>query len=529
MSNTLKASGLVAAVWAILALVTLWPGGLAVTLHEGDTLHFIDITERMARGQIPHLDFETPIGGGAFWPVALLVSAGLSMGTAYLLAQIVLGAVLGAAALIVCLRRTGWIASSAFALLVMALTMSLIHGGDSLGTSISMHYNRWAWALSFIALAMSILPTDQRGRAVDGVILGLVMAAVLIIKVTYFAVVAPLVILALLLSAQSAVLLIGLATGIAAVAVLTGVVGPSYWLAYLDNLLSVVGSDVRPQPGLDLKHVFSAPAYVAFTAVAFAMVVVLRRSGFLSEGLFVLLFIGAGGYITYQNFGNDPVWFALLAFLLAVWASEAPDRGPRPALVLGAVAMGAAIAPSIINMAGSPVRHLAVDRDRFIPALVETDRHQDFLMHKQRANRLRTDVPLERGSRNFGLEEADETDEPTLFMGEELRDCTADVSVANFGSMAADLAEQGLAQGASIYMMDLLNPLWLFSDHLPLEGGTPWHYDGLPGFENAQYVLLPLCPINPMSQKIMVDALAERPEIDLTEVARRPLYILYER
>ncbi|MEM9350932.1 MAG: hypothetical protein AAGA47_11785, partial [Pseudomonadota bacterium] len=255
MSGTLKASGALAVIWAILALVSLWPGGLAVTIHEGDTLHFIDITERMARGQVPHLDFSTPIGGGAFWPVAALVQAGMSMGAAYLTAQAILGALFGVLAFVVAATRVNWGWSLAFGFLVVAITMSLVHGEASLGISISMHYNRWAWALSFIALLMAILPTESNSKAFDGVVLGAVMAALLLIKVTYFAVLAPLVVIALLLTAQRMVLSIGLAFGLFLVVLLTAFVGPGYWLAYLGDLLAVVGSDVRPQPGLNLSQI----------------------------------------------------------------------------------------------------------------------------------------------------------------------------------------------------------------------------------------------------------------------------------
>ncbi|MEM9349122.1 MAG: hypothetical protein AAGA47_02595, partial [Pseudomonadota bacterium] len=317
-----------------------------------------------------------------------------------------------------------------------------------------------------------------------------------------------------------------LAFGLFLVVLLTAFVGPGYWLAYLGDLLAVVGSDVRPQPGLNLSQIFSAPAYVAYTAVAFVMVVVLRRSGFLAEGLFVLLLIGAGAYITYQNFGNDPIWFALLALLLGIWASEAPDRSVRPMLGLGAVAMAAAIAPSIVNMAGSPIRHLSVDREEFIPALIGTELHQDFLMVRKRANLLRKEVPMGNGARQFDGPEPEET---LVFQGEEVTYCMAGFSVAAYASMVEDLAEQGLAQGGAIYFMDILNPIWLFGDHEPLRGGTPWYYDGLPGIENADFILFPNCPVKPMAQNIMIEAFDEIPDDTLIEVARRPLYTLYRR
>ncbi|MEM6897340.1 MAG: hypothetical protein AAF576_08145 [Pseudomonadota bacterium] len=522
MSRTWLAVGITAALWAVFAGALLLPGDLAVTKHTGDAIHMVAIVERMAQGQLPHLDFMTPIGILAFWPIAVLVRLGLSVGAAFMAAQVILGALFSGVALAVALRRVEWMFALAFAVLVLVMTMALVHGEAEIAVSVSMHYNRWAWALGFIAVFMALLPAHG-GAFWEGPILGTTMAALLLIKVTYFAAFAPIVIIGLLATRQYMHLAIALATGALIAVVLTAFWGLPYWMAYLGDLLSVAGSEVRAQPGLDFTQVLSAPGYLAATAILLVLVVILRRGGFEDEGLAVLLLLGAGAYITYQNFGNDPQHLALLALLMAIWAYEAPVTGPRLSLTVGAVALGALISSSLINLAVSPFRHVAIDRADYIPALVEVDHHQDLLVSRIKANRLRSDEPMTVGYLQF---DADPPDPPASFQGEELPDCRGVPAPAFFASIAQDLATRGLAQGGSLFVMDILNPYWLYGDHLPLAGGTPWHYEGLPGFEAADYVLLPSCPINPQSRDIIATALAD---VTLTEVVRTPVYTLYAR
>ncbi|MEO0676111.1 MAG: hypothetical protein AAFZ02_01015 [Pseudomonadota bacterium] len=520
MSRAVAVS-LVAGLWAVFTAVLLWPGALSITKHTGDALHMVAIVERMAQGQVPHLDFVTPIGALAFWPIAVFVEAGAEVGAAFLRAQVLVGALLGLLALYVAGRRVSWRAAAAFGAMVVILAMALVHGEPDIAVSVSMHYNRWAWGLAFIVVLMACLPVERSGA--DGVILGALMAALLLIKVTYFAALAPLVILGLLLTGQRATLALGLIVGLCIVAALTLVLGLGFWQAYLGDLLAVAGSDVRARPGVAFAEVLTGPAFLMGTGLSLAMVVVLRRAGFESEGILVLLLFGAGAYITYQNFGNDPKWFALFAFLLAAWAREAPRTGSaRPALIAASVALAALIAPSFINMAVSPFRHAGIDRAAYMPALVGGTRHQDLYVSKFKGNRVRSDTPLG-GVRGF---EAPEPQPPIVFRGQTLADCRTDATAGYFASIAADLREAGLAQGASVYMMDILNPLWLYGDHRPLEGGTPWHYSGTPGFEDAEFVLLPHCALIVPVRNQIAESLQGA---EMTEVARTERFTLYAR
>ncbi|MCH2077689.1 MAG: hypothetical protein MK180_12575 [Rhodobacteraceae bacterium] len=519
MSRTVIAWIALVALWGAMAVALVLPGALSITKHSGDALHMIAIMERLAQGQLPHLDFQTPIGILAFWPIALLVKVGLSVGQAFLISQVFLGALFGGAALAMARRRVSATFSGGLAAIVVILTMALVHGEADIAVSVSMHYNRWAWALAFIAVFSAFLPPVTGGRW-EGPVLGVIMASLALMKVTYFVVFAPLVVLGMLMTGQRQALFFALLTGLLVAGALTLLLGVGYWAAYVSDLLTVASSNIRAQPGLDLAQVFTAPAYLAGTAVAFISVIVLRRGGFEVEGFLVLLLALAGTYVTYQNFGNDPQWWALLALLLVIWAVEAPVSGPKVPLTVCAGALAAMIAPSFVNMGVSPFRHVAIDQADYLPLLAGGDRHQDLLVSRVKANRIRGDIALE-GYRAFNPKPGPE---PTVFKGETLPDCRTEPVAGYFGTIAADLRDRGLAQGKAIFAIDILNPYWLYGDHPPLPGGTPWYYNGLPGAAEGGLVLLPSCPILTRVRGIIAEQLEDWP---MTEVARTELYTLY--
>lgn len=522
MGRPLLAAGIVAGLWAVLSAMLLAAGELRVLEHVGDGLHMIAIVERMAQGQLPHLDFMTPIGALAFWPIAMLVRAGLSVGMAFLVAQSAVAAVLAALTLVIATRRMAWPWVAVLGALVIVLCVAVIHGGSNVSISVSMHYNRWAWAMSFGVLIIAALPPSEE-RPWDGVVLGLLLAGLVMIKVTYFAVLAPLAVLGLVASGQIRTLTLALSTGALTALALTGLFGVGYWMAYLGDLLTVTGSTVRAQPGDNYTEVLFDPAYLAANAIAAGMGVALRRSGMESAGLFVILLVFGGAYITYQNFGNDPQWLALLAVLLAVWAADmSSDRG-RQVVLTGAVALAAIVAPSYHNMLVSPYRHLVQTPESYIPLLVGTDYHQDVRASRIQANRIRGDAPLSQGIRPFDPPEAKE---PVVFQGEVLPDCIATPQAGYYASVVADLKERGLAQGATLFVMDVLNPYWLYGAHPPLAGGAPWYYGGLAGYEDADFVLSLTCPTFTPVRDVIA---AELSEVELTEVARTPLYTLYTK
>lgn len=528
------------AVVAVMGGLALAKGGLWITKHEGDTLHLADMVLRMARGQVPHLDYATPIGILAVAPVAGLVALGAGLGQALILAQALL-----ALALVPAILRAGpsrmqgpW--PYLLGALVLVFVLALVHGEADPSPSISMHYNRWAWAISYLVLVLALLPALP-GRArpwLDGALIGLGMAALALLKMTFFAAFALPVLLALALRREGRALLAALVAGLAVAGVITLLLGPGFWAAYLGDLLQVARSDVRPQPGASFAGVLTAPLYRLVSILAILAVVLLRRAGQADLGLVLIVLFPAFAFVTYQNYGNDPQWIYLLA-LLAFVARPAP--GTRRAwgfdLRDGLTAVGIAAfahgAPSLQNMAFSPLLHLgqgAASHALGPGGSVLADIHVlDSRMSELSGTAaiatpdLPQLPPAAAAAAGGRL-----SDRPAVLSGETLPGCTLTTGLAQwFRAVTADLEAAGEA-GAGIFAADALSPYWIYGDFRPLTGGAPWYYDGLPGLADADLVLVPLCPASPAARIAALEALAEA-EVPLTEIRRTSLYILLEK
>ena len=141
----------------------------------------------------------------------------------------------------------------------MVSLLSLVHGEAQRSVSISMHNNRLAWAAAFVAIVTALIP-PQRGRAgLDGVIIGLMLSVMAMIKVTYFISFAGPILVALLLTRQGRTAAVAAITGVAVIAVVTVFAGVDFWMAYAGDLLSVAGSEVRSAPANLLRQLWARP------------------------------------------------------------------------------------------------------------------------------------------------------------------------------------------------------------------------------------------------------------------------------
>ncbi len=526
----------------ILLGLVAWLGGLSVAKggfflgkHEGDTLHFLQIVMRMEMGQIPHLDFMTPIGALAFAPFAALMGWGMTAGDAIVWAQIIAALVMLPAVWWVGMTRLNLPLSALFGAVIMVLMLALVHGESERTISISMHYNRWAWAAAFVAILAAIRPPlHPNVPLVDGIIVGVMLSALVMIKVTYFAAFAIPVALAMSMTGQRRALVFAGLTGLAIAGAITAVAGPAYWLAYLGDLRTVSGSEVRPQPGEDLTGVIVAPLYKGASLLLVASVIFLRQAREHTAGLILLTLVPGFFYVTYQNFGNDPQWLYLLAILLFAFRPGPEVTGlfgwkMRDALTIsGAMALAFAM-PSFFNLAFSPSRHFKTDVSEFTP-LVRTDpRFADLQVSEVRATRVDARVALDGpGSGLEAFAERADRDPPITFMGETFDYCTAELGLsALMEAIAEDIDAAGLGDGRTVFAADLFASYWLFGDLEPVPGGAPWFYGGLPGFEAADYLLVPTCPIASDVQRQVLEQITEMGMEGLTEVRRTPLYILY--
>ncbi|MCF2906377.1 hypothetical protein L0666_15395 [Octadecabacter sp. CECT 8868] len=528
-------------VLVLLGGVAVLKGGLYVGKHEGDTLHLIQIVLRMADGQIPHLDFMTPIGVLAFWPIAMLVKAGLGIGMAVIWAQVLAAVVfLPMVIWIAGVRMQPWLARL-FGLIVMVMLLALVHGESEQSISISMHYNRLAWAAAFLAIVAALIPPkrdSQSGGAatLDGIIIGLLVCVMALIKMTYFVSFAVPIVLALVLTGQRRALGVAVMTGLVVVALITAFTGVDFWMAYAGDLLTVAGSEIRSAPGESFSLVMGAPAYLGGSIAAVVGVVFLRQAKVATGGLVLLLLLPGFFYVTFQNFGNDPQWLLLLAVLLLALRPQAEDVvnswgwNLKDAIgIVAAIAMALAI-PSFFNLASSPFRHLNVETAKYAPILPRSGVHTDLQGYDLRVNRVDARVALD--GQVAGLAQYPDRSTVPDFMGVEIPTCAVELGLPNImDTITRELEAEGLAQGKSLFAADVFSSHWVFGELEPLDQGAPWYYGGVPGLQDADYVLLPLCPVAQSVQKIILGDLTEMIEagdITLTELRRTELYILYE-
>jgi hypothetical protein len=95
-----------------------------------------------------------------------------------------------------------------------------------------------------------------------------------------------------------------------------------------------------------------------------------------------------------------------------------------------------------------------------------------------------------------------------------------------FEMVTADLEGAGFG-GSRLISTDLYSAYWMFGDFRSVKGAAPWYYGGLPGVENADYIVVPLCPMALSLRAQMLRALAEE-GWTLRELRRTDLYILIE-
>ena len=114
-----------------------------------------------------------------------------------------------------------------------------------------------------------------------------------------------------------------------------------------------------------------------------------------------------------------------------------------------------------------------------------------------------------------------------MLNGDTLPECQIEGGISGwFELVDDDLTAAGFA-GSSILGTDLYSAYWMFGDFKPVKGAAPWYYGGLSGAENADYVVVPLCPMAFSLRSEMLKAFDEA-GWTLREVRRTPLYILME-
>lgn len=510
-------------------------GGLFLDSHEADIFHLLDISFRMLEGQMPHLDFVTPLGILAFLPIVAFLDAGLPFGAAFMASQLLVALlVLPIFVYAGCTRLTRRQATI-FGAVVFTLILTLTYLRASTGITVAMHYNRWCWAIAFVALMLAFFPPQGTARPkLDGILIGLLATALLLTKITFLTALLPAIIAALLVRKQSISVAFALGTGIVLIAILTLYWGIGFWGAYIEDLLNVTQSQVRPNVGLPLDELLSGAAYIGATLVGVAAAMLIRRAGHDAMGMvvFALLFPGFV-YIAYQNFGNDPTWLLFMALLVLVYrpaAGFAEVMGIDLRAAMNVLSLLAVLVnlPSFYTTAISPFEHIAFDKARFMP-LLNDPAQNDLFVRRDRANQMSALVALDDspGVWEKYREDADRSEIPEV-AGVRFPMCELGAgSRAYLTEVAIQLAEDGIAPGSQFFSTGLLSAFWLYGDYAPLQNGAPWYYGDLSGLENADYVLIPKCVFVERVRRLMIADLQDS-GTPLTLLHDNAIYALFE-
>lgn len=477
------------------------PGGLFLDTHEGDSYHLLDVLTRMSRGETPHLDFVTPLGALAFWPIHWFMNAGVSAGMAMIYAQTLVATCLFPVVVYAATTRLSRGLALYFGTMTLGLTLALSYGTATSGVGISMHYNRWAWSIAFVVLLLVFVPAKKVQHPVlDGVFVGGLVACLALIKITYFVTLAPVAGLALWQMHRAKGVYAGAASGLLIVASVTFLEGIGFWFAYMDNLRLVASTEFRPFVGTTLAQIISGPSFIGGTLVAVAAALVIRRAQPALTGIAFLLLVPGFLYITYQNFGNDPQWlFFLPVVMLALRPAEGAFKlfgfDAHRVSSVGAIAAFALIFPSFTNVALTPVQHLSFDKSRFIPMLPEEAGHQDIFIRRDRAYMMTAQVYRDQETTAWARYETVVGRPPAPeFGGVRFPYCNWQAgSLGLLETIGADLSNAGMAEGSRMFVADLLAAYWFFAPVVPAEGSAPWYYGRLTGLANSDYVLVPKC------------------------------------
>jgi len=502
---------------------------LSITAHEGDLLHMLDATLRMADGELPHLDFMTPIGILGFAPVAAVLSLGLPVGRATMLAD--------AGMLALMLPAIWWLATTRlsrgqayyFGAVMVVTMMAVIYGNGSPAISLSMYYNRWGWSLTFLILvAVLFAPKRQLGESwVAPLIIGLSMAALAMLKMTFFVPLLLAVPLVLLVQKQGAALLKAAGVGLVIGLALLGWLGPDFFLAYVDDLLAVMRPEsARVNTGVSLTDVIASPKTIMVSIILFAALLLFRKTGREPQGLIVLIMAPAFAYITYQNWGNDHKWLHII--VLYIWANL-PDTDEKPALGMPARQVGLALIvagltfvfPSIFSLAASPIRAAFEGSSTEFAQLPLKGGVSDIWLPSWRVSDVRVAHAVE------GWPTLTPDSEPVIIDGFTFPDCTQySTAMGQYAGMAAQIEALDFARGRPVLVADVLNALPLMGDIARVQGAAPWYYGDDAGLAGAEFLAVPMCPLKVELRASMLNRVREG-GYGLEERYRSELLVLY--
>lgn len=515
---------------AVLAMMRANSGAMLIMSFDGDAIHMAQIVLRMQAGQVPHLDFLTPLGAMAFLPIVWMMDVGFGVGTAFAYAPVMIALFMLPALYWVGISRFSSSGALALGTVFLVQMLALVHGGDAPTVSASMYYNNWCWAVGALVITLAVLPSRFAGRWAlwgEPLILGGGVGFLVLTKATFAVFLLPALLIALLARRQFKMLGLSVLWSLVFLTCFTVPLGGLvYWQGYVHDLLFVANSAVRGQPGAALSLMLLSPAQITGNLAILAGIIFLRQAR-KSDCALVMLALAAGWVlITQQNWQNDPHWLipAGLVLLGMAHGVELYNRYGWPlkrALQIVAVMLITLGTPLLVTQMQSLMIHNSLRFDTFAAAL-RSPPHNDLRFRSALPGDFRIDQPF--------VALASTGAKPTVLAGELLPDCQKTTGlVAELVETGKRLDQLPQTNGAQVLYADWVNGLWLFSNTLPLKGGAPWYYGGTPGFEAADYLVVPLCPMGQDVRRMVLAEIEKDPALSFSEVSRDELFILLKQ
>lgn len=183
---------IVLSVFAVLAAATLVAKGVLVERFFHDVYMPIDMIWRSALGQIPHVDYHSPVGQAFMWPYRLLATIGEPSPLFILRGNLLVGGFLLLLCLLTLRRRLRPVLFAVATVGIVATAMSP-RDHDSLWYIYShlAPYTRWGFALAMLVALLALLPRaiggPRRGAWImDAVVLGVATALLYYLKLNFF-------------------------------------------------------------------------------------------------------------------------------------------------------------------------------------------------------------------------------------------------------------------------------------------------------------------------------------------------------
>lgn len=304
--------------------------GVILTDYFDDMFVVLDLVWRSSLGQIPHVDFHSPIGQTFYWPFAIVAAFSEPSPLSLLYANLFLAAfllLLSAATLASRLAPPLYFMAAA-SIIVTAIAPRDLDWSFNDYTHLAP-YNRWGWSLTMLAAFISLVPRQRPNDRswIDGIALGLILALLYYLKINFFFAAVGLAVIGVVLrQLSSSAVWAACATALALALALEVAFGNN--LEYLRDISSALGANAEDVGSTKrLAQLRVSVAVGALYAATIAAVLWIWRPTTNIKAWLVFWWkpllicagtIGAGAVVGTQNHNEFELGLYIAATLIAV-------------------------------------------------------------------------------------------------------------------------------------------------------------------------------------------------------------------